>query len=605
MKSYDFAKRKHNTQRRRSGELYINHPIRVAINLASNNYDSVSVCAGLMHDVLEDTDTTYEEIVEEFGVEIANLVNGVTKISLVKLKSKEIVFSDEEMFLEQSENYRKLLVAMAKDIRVLAIKLYDRLDNIRTIEFIAKYKIKFYARETIEIFAPIAERLGMGEIKGELEDLAFKYAYPDQYFEFIKIANKVYKNPQIIVDSVIPQVKNLLKENKIKFIQVSGRAKHLYSLYLKLKLKKHISNIFDIVALRIIVSDVTECYKSLGLIHSIFEPLPARIYDYIAKPKLNGYQSIHTTVKDNSDNIFEVQIRTQEMHDYAENGSAAHWSYKDNENKKVTQKNNKNEWLEEIRKISTDVESKEFLNTVREELFSKRIYVFSPRGEIIDLPQGSTPLDFAYKIHTELGNCCTGAKINNRIMPLSTKLEINDTVEVLSKKGHTPSRGWLSYVKTSYAKQKIRNYFKTKDKDLYFEEGMDAYQKFLNLNKLTEIDKDTADKLISRSKLPYDDLKSALCAIGDGGLNKNQLIKTLYPKYSCSQINKKSIKQTSQTIECLEGIKYSYAGCCKINKKDNIVGYLSKEHVIKIHRVDCKRIESADPRRIFKLNTNQ
>lgn len=597
-----FASEKHKDQKRRSGEPYINHPIRVAIFLAKSRYDAAVIAASLLHDTIEDTNTTFEELVEVFGEEVAALVDGVTKISNIKIKSKERMFSDEDMFVNQVENYRKLLVATAHDLRVIAIRLHDRLDNVMTIEYISKHKIKFYARETIEIFAPIADRLGMGEVKGALEDYAFKYAYPVEYNQFIDETKEVYKNPNKIVKRVIPKIKAHLQENNIKFMNISGRAKHLYSLYLKLKKTNDISQIFDIVALRVIVESVEDCYKTLGTIHSLFSPLTGRIYDYIARPKDSGYQSLHTTVKDSDGNIFEIQIRTSDMHEYAEYGPAAHWRYKDLEvgggNKTI--KSN-NEWVSELGKIGNNYDGKFFIKAIKEELFSERIFVFSPRGDIIDLPQGSTSLDFAYKIHTELGNRCSGTKINNRLMPLGTALETKDVVEIITNSKSTPKRSWLQIAKTSYAKTKIKNYLRNTNKELFYKEGIKLFEHFLQENGQTEPSLVNADKLVSRSRLPYQDYKSALIAIGEGSISKTSLLKALYPnlKHDYKQVASKN----TQIIEipALKDIRHALAGCCKPKISDRRVGYLTREHIIKIHKFDCKRISAADPRRIFDL----
>lgn len=602
-KAFLFAKKKHEGQKRRSGEPYINHPLRVSNFLAESKHDLNTVIAGLLHDTIEDTETSFEEIKEIFGDEIAKIVEGVTKVSSIKIKSKSKIFSDKEIFINQVENYRKLLVATVSDLRVIIVKLHDRLDNIMTLEYIPVDKRKFYARETIEIFAPIAERLGIGEIKGQLEDYAFKYAYPSEYKKFLKISKTAYQDPKETVEQVIPKVKDLLHESKTNYDHISGRAKHLYSLYLKLKRKKDIRQIFDIVALRIIVENIGDCYKTLGLIHSLYKPLPGRIYDYIARPKDSGYQSLHTTVKDKDGNIFEIQIRTKKMHDQAENGPAAHWNYKEN-TVGLGQKDNKDnrEWLSELKKIE-DLKGENFINVVKEELFSKRIFVFTPEGDIVNLPQGSCGVDFAYRIHTELGNHCRGVRINDRLMPLPTQLESRDIVEIISSKNAVPSKHWLTFVKTSYAKTKIKNFFKEKNPEESYEIGLKKITEILSKHNQS-LDPAKVGEILSKSHLPYKDYHSAVIAIGDGSLRKTLFLKTVIPSIFKKKA-RKSIAKSEENISEINNTQYQIAGCCKPKKTDNRVYYINRDHKVKIHKKECKKIATADKRRIFELNDNK
>lgn len=455
LEAYLFANKKHEDQKRKSGQDYIIHPVLVASYLARYGYDKEAIIAALLHDTIEDTQTTTEEISKKFGLEVANIVDGVTKISKIRIKNKAEIFSDDELFLSKVDNYRKILLASISDMRVIIIKLYDRLHNIETIEFLPRSKQKFYARETIEIFAPIAERLGMGELKGRLEDLAFPYAYPEEYKKFIKIAKSAYENPHETVKNIVPKVQEVLNRSNIEYSAISGRAKHHYSLYKKLEDKKDISQIFDIVALRIIVETEEACYKTLGAIHSIFQPLPGRIFDHIARPKLSGYQSLHTTTRDELGNVFEIQIRTNEMHQNAEYGSAAHWNYKEEGNAKTAA-----EWQRELQKIDLTQDSQELIKTIKEEFFSKQVFVYTPKGEVIDLPAGSTSLDFAYRIHSDVGDHCRGAKINGRLMALKTPLKTGDIVEIQTDKRSCPKRDWLDIAKNTTTKTKIRNYLK-------------------------------------------------------------------------------------------------------------------------------------------------
>lgn len=459
LEAFLFATEKHAGQKRKSGQDYIVHPVLVSIYLAKHGYGKEAVIAALLHDTIEDTNTKLEEIASRFGPEVANLVDGVTKISLIKIKNKAEIFSDDELFLAKVDNYRKILLASISDLRVIIIKLYDRLHNIETIEFLPKGKQKFYARETIEIFAPIAERLGMGELKGRLEDLAFPYAYPEEYQNFVKIAESAYKNPQEAIEKIIPKVKEILCRSKIEYSVISGRAKHHYSLFKKLEDKKDIALVFDIVALRIIVETEEACYKTLGAIHSIFQPLPGRIFDYIARPKQSGYQSLHTTTRDDLGNVFEIQIRTSKMHQHAEFGSAAHWNYKEEGSAKSVA-----EWQRELQKIDLTQNNHDLIKTIKEEFFSKQVFIYTPKGEVIDLPAGSTSLDFAYRIHSDVGDHCKGAKINGRLMALTTVLKTGDIVEIMTDKKSCPKRDWLEIAKTTSTKTKIRSYLKDHEK---------------------------------------------------------------------------------------------------------------------------------------------
>lgn len=597
--AYEFASKKHASQLRRSGEPYIIHPLNVAINLAKDGHDSVSVIAGLLHDTLEDTKTDIRELEKSFGPEVAKIVNGVTKISTLKIKDKSRLFSDsvDDMFLERVDNYRKLILATISDLRTIIIKLYDRLHNIETIAYLPEDKRKFYARETIEIFAPIAERLGMGEMKGKLEDLSFPYAYAKEYDKFIRATKDIYKDPELTIRKVVPAIKEILKNNNIKFVAVSSRAKHHYSLYCKLKRKKDIRQVFDIVALRIIVRDVSDCYKALGLIHSLYKPIPRRIFDFIARPKDSGYQSLHTTVKDENGNIFEIQIRTAEMHQVAEFGIASHWNYKEKGDIKSA-----NEWLNELKKIEKIQSGEELIQTMKEELFSERVFVFTPYGDVIDLPVGSSGIDFAYRIHSDLGNKCHGVKINGRLMPLKTPLETGDVIEILKSNSAEPRKDWLFFTKTSTARYKISHYLREKNLESYSVQGKAIIESEIIKNALPQIDFGKMQKILSASSLPYKVLSSAFAAIGEKHLSKNRFLKTLYPNFFTHKKKKSPKNKLKEKLPLsLSGIRYSMANCCKPSFNDEIIGYLSKEHIIKIHKIKCSRISHADPNRIISI----
>ncbi len=596
LEAYLFSKSKHEGQKRKSGQKYIIHPVSVASYLAKDGSDSTSIIAALLHDTIEDTNTTRKEIETVFNKDVAKIVDGITKISSIKINNKPEFFSNDDLFLAQVDNYRKLLLAATSDIRVIVIKLYDRLHNIETIKYLHPSKLEFYARETIEIYAPIAERLGMGELKGMLEDLSFPYAYPKEYRKFLKSAKRAYKDPKAVINSVIPKVKESLDRSSIKSVSVSGRSKHLYSLFLKMK-TRDLSTIFDIVALRVIVDSLEDCYKTLGIIHSLYKPLPGRIFDFIARPKPSGYQSIHTTVKDSDGNVFEIQIRTNEMHQIAEHGTCAHWQYKEGHDDK-----NKNEWLEELRKIEQIESGKELIKTIKEELFSKKVFIFTPKGRIIDLPSGSTAIDLGYRIHTDIGNHCKGVKINGRLEPLKTVLQSGDIVQIITSKTSQPSKDWLKMVKTSGARAKINHFIREQHIEKYREIGKTIFEEALQKHRLKTLDPKQIEIMLQNSKISYNDFDSALSAIGERHLSKIRLIKALYPGFTIKENKKeKTVGESKKLIASLKGIRHSYAGCCKPKEKDAVVGYVTRSHIIKIHKKDCKKISSGDPLRFIKL----
>lgn len=602
--AFAFAREKHKGVKRKTGEDYINHPLRIALNLATDGFDASTIAAGLLHDTVEDTDATQEDIIREFGPEIEYLVDGVTKVSSIKLTNKNRIFDNSNLFLAQVDNYRKILFATSSDIRVVILKLYDRLDNIQTIRGLNPAKKKFYARETIEIFAPIAERLGMGFLKGRLEDAAFPYAYPEEYKEFKKLIPGLYENADSVIKKTIPEIKRILIESNIEFLRIEGRSKFHYSLWRKIQRKGGLGNIFDISALRIIVHTIPDCYKSLGLIHSIYEPLPSKIKDYIAKPKDNGYQSLHTTVKNKEGEIFEVQIRTEKMHEISEHGVASHWNFKEN-SRNNTLREDALIWVSELEKLKKISDKKEFITELKDQFFSEQIFTFTPRGDIIKIRKDATPIDFAYRIHTGLGHRCIGAKINNRIMPLSTKLNTGDVVEIITSKSFNPSKDWLEFVVTSDAKQKIRSFIKQKDSDTIVELGLKKIKKYLDRYSL-EIDEADAQKKIDRSTLPYKSLEKAAIAIYENNLGITKLIKILFPNF------KNSNKQEAEKIKTIEanlqkklpklkGIRHQIANCCKPKLKDNIVGYLGREHIIKVHKRNCEHLKTLNQDRIIEL----
>lgn len=456
--AYELARNAHRNQKRGSGEQYIQHPLRVALTLAKMNLDTETIAAAILHDVIEDTSYTLDEIKKQFGQNIAFLVNGVTKLDKIRYGGAE----------GKAENLRKMFLAMAKDIRVVLIKLADRYDNMETLNSLPREKQQRIALETLEIYAPIAYRLGMGELKGQLEDLAFKYLYPEKYNWLEKEVSGKYETRKEYINNLEPVIRNILRKENVAPLEINARSKHFYSLYKKLlRHQMDFDKVHDLVAARIIVKNMEDCYLALGAIHQTFKPIPGLIKDYIAMPKPNGYQSLHTSVFGPQGKITEIQIRTPEMHAQAENGIAAHWIYKErnygNNNFEIAKK--ELAWIEQLREWQKAVRgSDEFFESLKIDFFKNRIFVLTPKGDALDLPEGATPIDFAYAIHSEIGHQCAGAKINGKIMPLDAELQSGDMVEILIQKNKKPSKDWLNFVKTNLAKERIRSVIKSKNK---------------------------------------------------------------------------------------------------------------------------------------------
>lgn len=458
--AYDLASNAHKNQKRESGVPYIQHPLNVALILTKMNLDTETVAAAILHDVIEDTPITYEEIEKKFGAKVAFLVNGVTKLDKIKYAGVE----------GKAENLRKMFLAMAKDIRVVLIKLADRYDNMQTLQFLPEDKRQRIALETLEIYAPIAYRLGMGDLKGQLEDLSFKYLHQKEHEWLTKEVSDRYEMRKAYISKLEPILNDILRKEDIAPLEINARTKHFYSLYKKLlRHQMDFEKIHDLVAARIIMKNIEDCYLALGIIHKNFKPVPGLIKDYIALPKPNGYQSLHTSVFGPQGKITEIQIRTPEMHARAENGIAAHWAYKEHSYGDIKFKVNKKElaWIKQLREWQKAVRgSDEFFDSLRIDFFKDRIFVLTPKGDAIDLPESATPVDFAYAIHSEVGNQCAGAKINGKIMPLNTELQSGDAVEILIQKNKKPSEDWLGFIKTNIAKERIRSAIKLKNKKL-------------------------------------------------------------------------------------------------------------------------------------------
>ena len=590
--AYELAKVNHQGQKRNSGEDYIIHPLHVAMILADMNMDSATIIAGLLHDTIEDTSVTYEDIEKKFGKEIAELVDGVTKLKKLNYKSKAE---------KQAENIRKMVLAMAKDIRVIIVKLADRLHNMRTLEYMTEAKKIEKATETLEIYAPIADRLGMSRVKWELEDLSLRYLDPDEYYKLVDMVNKRRKEREELINSIIDTLKVNLERVGIK-CEINGRPKNFYSIYKKMKVKgKVFDEIYDLSAVRILTNDIKDCYGALGVVHTLWKPIPGRFKDYIAMPKPNNYQSLHTTVIDNNGETFEVQIRTYQMHQTAEYGIAAHWKYKTGQTKTTSFDENLT-WLRQLMEWQKDLnDPNDFMDTLKVDFFADEVFVFSPKGDVINLPEGSTPIDFAYRIHTQVGNTCVGAKVNGRIVPLSYKLSSGNIVDIITNSNSGPSLDWLNIVKSNQAKKKISQYFKIKDRDKNIEKGkeiLEKKKKRLNYNVNEFLKDEWIDEV--RAKLNVSTIDDLYAALGFGTVKLSQVTAKLIDIYN--RFNKKPIKNIVKSkrkvqksgidVKGVDGVKVRIAKCCTPVPGDDIIGYITIGRGISVHRADCPNVNN-------------
>ena len=598
-KAYVYSAKVHRGQVRLSGEPYLSHPLEVAHILTRLKMDESCVAAGLLHDTIEDTISTSEEIREYFGEEIFSLVDGVTKISKIEFASSEE---------QQAENYRKMILAMAKDIRVILIKLADRLHNMRTLEYMSGDKREKISRETLDIFAPLANRLGIGWMKLELEDPAFKYLYPDKYKEIMDRVAEKYEERVKFIEEIDVVINKELDKADVKG-KVMGRPKHYYSIYKKM-IDQSISfdQVFDITGLRIITDTVKDCYSILGIIHSIWKPIPGKIKDYIAMPKANMYQSLHTTVIVPPSNRVEFQIRTEEMHWIAENGIAAHWRYKEvsKKDEKAAKVDERFAWLKHILEWQKDMKDpKEFLETMKIDLFPDEVYVFTPKGKVISFPKGATPIDFAYYIHTDVGDKCVGAKVNRKIVPLKYNLSNGDIIEILTSPAHKPSRDWLKIVKTSRARTKIRNYLKIEEKARSITLGREITEKEIqkyNLSPSEVLKPEALSEVIKTAG--FSNEENLFAAIGYGRYQVNQLMMKLIPPEKIEERKtreesrfKKIIRRVTKKpeigsvkIKGVEDFLTRFAMCCNPVPGDKIIGFISRGRGVTIHTADCTNI---------------
>ncbi len=608
-KAYLFALDKHDGQFRKSGEPYIIHPLNVAQILTTIYADYETISAGLMHDVLEDCDCTVQEMEEEFGKEITKLVQGVTKLS-------KINFSTENEYL--IDYYKKIIVGMSEDVRVIIIKLADRLHNMRTLWAIPEDRQKVKAHEALDILAPIAHHLGIHKIKSELEDLSLRYLKPDVFYDIVEKLNKTKVERDKTVFDMQRDVSDLLTEHHIPH-EIKGRAKSIYSIYNKLDKGKKFSDIYDLLALRILVNTEQECYLALGIIHSKFRPLPKRFKDYVAMPKPNMYQSLHTTVFGIDGYLFEIQIRTYEMDEIAENGIASHWAYKENGGSNSTANlhsttEQKLQFFKSIIDLSHDkMSSEDFVNSVKDEVLNNNIYVFTPKGDVIELPRGATPLDFAYKIHTKIGETTVGAIVNNNIVPLNYELKDNDIVKINTNKSSTPSKEWLNMVKSTATKNKIKAFFTKNDREIYVERGKYTLEKELRKRKLG-ISEFLIDENIEKicESIKVNDLEEIYLAIGNGKAPVNAVINIIHKTEEAP--TPKVVKVTSKSIDAdiivsgIDKVKVNLANCCNPVYGDQIIGYITKGNGISVHRLNCHNLETMHERTLEVLwndNTNK
>ncbi len=588
--AYEFASLKHIGQKRMSGEDYIIHPLNVAFILSEIKADCDSICASLLHDTIEDCNVTKEEISEKFNEEVASLVDSLTKINRLNLSG------DSDAVIE---NQKKILIGMTKDVRAIILKLADRLHNMRTIWALSEESQKKNAKETLDILTPIAHRLGMFGIKSELEDLSLRYLKPEAYYQIVEKLNSTKLERDTYVVKMIEAVSNALNKVGINH-KIKGRSKSIFSIYKKLDKGRSFDDIYDLLALRIFVNTDEQCYQTLGIIHSKYKPIPKRFKDFVANPKTNMYQSLHTTVFGIDSMIFEVQIRTYEMDKIAENGIASHWSYKEGRASMQNNMENKLQFFRVIMDLKDD-DANEFVESVKTDALNDSVYVFTPEGDVIELPVGSTPIDFAYRVHTRVGETMVGAIVNNSIVPLDYKLKSDDIVKINTNKNSTPNKEWLNIVKTQQAKNKIKSYFSKLAKEDYIKKGEDLLNKELRKRKITHASFFNDENITKITNLiKCSDLTEIYIALGSGKVKLDSIFdkKEEVKKEDILKIVKKPEINDKHDIlvKGIDDVKVTIASCCKPIKGDRIIGYISKTHGITIHRMVCPNVEDLDDR---------
>lgn len=614
-KAYAFAEKAHEGQKRASGDAYIIHPTEVALSLAEMRLDIHSIIAGLLHDTIEDTGASLEEVEQIFGKDVRELVDGVTKLNKITFRTSEE---------KQAENFRKMILAMAKDIRVILVKLADRLNNMRTLKHLSNEKQQRIAQETLDIYAPIANRLGIGWIKGELEDLCLRYLHPDVYYKLVEKVAKKKAEREKFIDGFVETLDEQLKEYEIN-AQIVGRAKHFYSIFKKMERRKvDFDQIHDLIAFRILVDNITECYKALGVIHASFKPVPGRFKDYIAIPKANSYQSLHTTVIGADGDRVEIQIRTHDMNSIAERGIAAHWKYK--EGKFDTSSRENVDWVNRLLEWHQELgDPNEFLETVKIDLFAEDVFVFTPNGEVKELPHGATPLDFAYAVHTDVGNKCVGAKVNGKIVPLKYRLKSGDTIEIITNPQGQPSKDWLKIVRTSRAKAKIRALIKVQERDKALSIGKEILEKALkaygmNMNKMEK----AGDLEKAMDPLSLRTIDELYVGLGYGRLMIERVLEYLVPKDQLENkvdqakaqdenflkrvlntARRKTESKNAIMVAGTDDVMIRFGRCCSPLPGDSIVGFITRGRGVTVHTATCTKALDNDQERRVDVQWNK
>ncbi|EPR37327.1 metal dependent phosphohydrolase [Desulfovibrio sp. X2] len=601
-KAYVFSASAHEGQTRLSGEPYLSHPLSVASILAGMHLDEASIAAGLLHDTVEDTKATIDEIREKFGTEVAHIVDGVTKISKMVFESREEA---------QAENIRKMIVAMSEDIRVLMVKLADRLHNMRTLDFMKPHKQRMIAQETLDIYAPLANRLGLHPVKVELEDLCFQYLKPDAYKQLKKSVEGHATVGRDYIDKVIGLLKEMIASNKIEG-KVTGRTKHFFSIYNKmLQQGLTFDQVYDLIAFRVVVSSLKDCYAVLGLVHATWRPVPGRFKDYISMPKNNMYQSLHTTVVGPDGERIEIQIRTHEMHKLAELGVAAHWQYKESQLGMKSRDMEKFSWLRQILDWQKETKDpRDFMANLRSDLFSDEVYVFTPRGDVKELPEGATPVDFAYLIHSQVGDHCSGAKVNGKLVPLSSKLTNGDTVEVFTDSSRRPSRDWLKFVKTAKAISRIKHFIRTEERERSILLGREMLEKEgrkmgVNFAKVLQ----SGDLEPIAEEYSFKSVEELLSAVGYSRITPKKLLHRLLPKEpeeekpaAAEEAPKAApLPMDKVRIKGVDDVLVRYAQCCDPLPGDPIVGYITRGRGVTVHTADCPNVKNLEPERLLSI----